>query len=131
MILLDTDILIDVQRGFAPAVEWLADLSELPAVPGFVVMELIQGANNAGQVRQALKLVTPFPVVWPTEADCARALSDFAVYHLSHGLGLLDALIAACAVGRAASLCSINAKHYRAVPDLHLQTPYQRTASLP
>ena len=46
MILLDTDILIDVQRGVAPAVEWFRQLDELPAVPGFVVMELIQGANN-------------------------------------------------------------------------------------
>lgn len=130
MILLDTDILIDVQRGFAPAVEWLAGLSELPAVPGMVVMELIQGANNAGQVRQALKLVSPFLIVWPTEADSNRALSDFAVYRLSHGLGLLDALIAACAIGHSATLYSINMKHYRTVPGLHVEAPYRRGGNL-
>lgn len=27
--------------------------------------------------RQAMKLVAPLPVVWPTRADCDRALSDF------------------------------------------------------
>ena len=60
-------------------------------------MELIQDARNAREVRRALKLVAPFRIVWPTEADCTRALSDFAAYHVSKGLGLLDALIAACA----------------------------------
>jgi predicted nucleic acid-binding protein len=92
-------VLIDVQRGHAPAVAWFASLTNLPSVPGLVVMELVQDARNAQQVHQALRLISPLPVVWPTEADCNRALSDFAAYHLSHNLGLLDALIAACAVG--------------------------------
>lgn len=43
MRLLDTDILIDVLRGHPPAVDWFGDLSELPSVPGFVVMEFILG----------------------------------------------------------------------------------------
>lgn len=126
MHLLDTDILIDVQRGYAPALAWFSGLEEMPSVPGFVVMELIQDARNAREVRQALRLVAPLPVVWPTDADCARALSDFATLHLSHALGLLDAMIAATAVGRGASLCTFNVKHYRAVPGLTLVQPYAR-----
>jgi predicted nucleic acid-binding protein len=47
MILLDTDVLIEFQRGHAPALAWFAGLTELPAIPGFVVMELIQDAFNA------------------------------------------------------------------------------------
>jgi predicted nucleic acid-binding protein len=43
MLVLDIDILIDVLRGHAPAVAWLSSLTELPSVPGIVVMELIQG----------------------------------------------------------------------------------------
>jgi hypothetical protein len=57
-------------------------------------MELVQDAKNMQQVRQALRLVAPLPIVWPTETDCQRALSDFTAYHLSHGTGILDALIA-------------------------------------
>jgi predicted nucleic acid-binding protein len=126
MDLVDTDVLIDVQRGHPPALAWFAGLTDLPAVPGFVVMELVQDARNGWEVRQALKLIAPLQVVWPTEADCARALSDFTTYHLSHGLGLLDALIAACAVGRSATLYTFNDKHYGVVPGLVTARPYTR-----
>jgi predicted nucleic acid-binding protein len=126
MDLVDTDVLIDIQRGHPPALAWFAGLTELPAVPGFVVMELVQDARNAREVRQALRLVAPLQVVWPTEADCTRALSDFTAYHLSHGLGLLDALIAATAVGLSATLYTFNLKHYRVVPGLVVARPYTR-----
>src|SRR5688572_9884267 len=126
MDLVDTDVLIDIQRGHSPALAWFANLTELPEVPGFVVMELVQDARNAAEIRQAQHLVAPLRVVWPNEADCARALSDFTRYHLSHGLGLLDALIAACAVGRSATLNTFNVKHYRVVPGLALAQPYTR-----
>jgi predicted nucleic acid-binding protein len=126
MDLLDTDILIDIQRGHAPAVVWFSGLTDLPSVPGLVVMELVQDAQNARQVRQALRLVAPLPVVWPAEADCQRALSDFTAYHLSHGLGLLDALIAACAIGLSATLCTFNVRHYGVIPGLVTAQPYTR-----
>ena len=125
-LLLDTDILIDIQRGHPPAVAWFAGLSDLPAIPGFVVMELIQDAQNSAQVRQALRLIAPLRVVWPTESDCGQALSHFTVYHLSHSLGLLDAVIAATAIGQALTLCTFNVKHYRAIPGLTTLQPYVR-----
>ena len=126
MYLLDTDVLIDIQRGHTPAIAWFASLSEIPSIPGFVVMELIQDAQNKQQVRTALQLVAPLPVIWPTETDCARALSDFTVYHLSNNVGLIDALIAACAVGHNATLCTFNVKHYRVIPQLNMEQPYSR-----
>lgn len=126
MYLLDTDVLIDIQRGQIAALAWFSNLTELPAIPGFVVMELIQSAPNIRQVRQVLKLVAPLPNVWPTETDCHRALADFTTYHLSHSLGLLDALIAACAVGLSVPLCTFNVKHYQIVPGLQIVQPYNR-----
>ena len=46
MQILDSDVLIDVLRGHPPAVDWFGGLVELPSVPGFVAMELIQDADN-------------------------------------------------------------------------------------
>ena len=126
MLVLDTDVLIDVQRGHPAALTWFTGLTEVPSVPGFVVMELIQGAKDARQVREVVRLTAPLPIVWPTAADCQRALTDFTAFHLSHGLGLLDALIAACAIGLSAELCTFNDKHYRVVPGLVTVRPYTR-----
>jgi predicted nucleic acid-binding protein len=126
MDLLDTDVLIDVQRGHAPAVAWFGNLTALPAVPGFVVMELFQNARNSKELHLVRRFVAPFQIVWPTEADCSRALADFAAYHLSNGLGLLDALIAGCAIGQSARLLTFNTKHYRVVPGLATAEPYVR-----
>ena len=56
MELVDTDVLIDVQRGFRAAEEWFATDRDI-AVPGFVVMELVQDARNSDEVRKALALV--------------------------------------------------------------------------
>ena len=126
MLLLDSDVLIDVQRGFQPALQWLSGLGELPSVPGLVIMELIQDANNSHQVRQAMKLVAPLPIAWPTLSDCDRALSDFTAYHLSHRLGLLDSLIAATAIGLGAELCTFNVKHYQVVAGVTTLQPYPR-----
>jgi predicted nucleic acid-binding protein len=126
MNLVDTDVLIDVQRRHSPALAWFGSLTDLPGVPGFVVMELIQDARNAREVRQALQLVAPLTIVWPSQADCARALSDYASFHLSHGLGLLDSLIAACAVSSSSTLFTFNGKHYKVVAGLIVAQPYVR-----
>lgn len=126
MLVLDTDVLIDVQRGHAAALGWFATLTVLPSVPGFVVMELIQGAKNIRQVREVLRMTAPLPMIWPTSTDCQRALMDFTTFHLSDGLGLLDAVIAAVAVGLSAELCTFNEKHYGVVPGLVTLRPYKR-----
>ncbi len=46
--------------------------------------------------------------------------------HLSHGLGLLDSLIAACSIGYSATLLTFNCKHYRALSGLTIGQPYHR-----
>lgn len=63
MYLVDTDIMIDIQRSYAPAFTWFASVSELPSIPGFVVMELIQDAQNKQQVRKVLQMVAPLQIV--------------------------------------------------------------------
>lgn len=126
MLVLDTDILIDIERGHPPAVAWFASLTEMPLVPGIVIMELIQGCQNSAEVQCVNKLVAPFQIVWPTALDFSRALSSFAKHHLASGLGLLDSLIAECAVGMSAELCTFNEKHYKNIANLTISKPYTK-----
>jgi predicted nucleic acid-binding protein len=48
MILLDSDVMIDLLRQHPPATQWFDTLGEDVEVvlPGYVVMELIQGCRN-------------------------------------------------------------------------------------
>ena len=64
MELIDTDVLIDVQRGFGAAADWFATDPDV-GIPGFVVMELVQDARNSDEVQKALALVDGLEVVWP------------------------------------------------------------------
>ena len=127
MRLLDTDIMIDIFRGFAPALDWLDSLDDAPGLPGFVVMELIDGCRDYRQVNEVRSKLSAFRVYWPTDSDANRAILTFCRSHLSDGIGILDALSAECAVGLGATLCTFNVKHFGPVGDLVTEQPYART----
>lgn len=126
MVIIDTDILVDLLRMHTGAQNWFASLSYVPAISGISLMEAIQGCRNAQEARNLLRFSAPFQISWPTEADCQRALAYFSTFYLSHGVGLLDTLIGACASGRDAVLYTFNIRHYNIIPDIRVEQPYYR-----
>ncbi|HRQ40373.1 MAG TPA: toxin-antitoxin system, toxin component [Chloroflexota bacterium] len=66
-------------------------------------------------------------IVWPSPETCDAALALFARHHLSHSIGLLDALIGQTAVALALPLHTFNRKHYKAIPHLLTVEPYSKT----
>jgi predicted nucleic acid-binding protein len=129
VILVDTDVMVDVMRRHGPAVAWLDSLgTEVIGIPGLVAMELLQGCRTRDEQEQLERFLRPYQRHWPTQADCARAFNDFAAFHLSHDLGILDALIAETAVGLNTQLATFNTKHYSVVPSAQLLQPYERVS---
>ena len=127
MILLDTDVMIDILRGYQPAIEWLMTAAEQEiGVPGLVVMELLQGCQNAREQKKLEKSLSKYPLYWAEPQDCDRALKTFAAHHLSQNIGLLDALIAETVIGFGAELATFNVKHYGVLKELKTIQPYQR-----
>jgi predicted nucleic acid-binding protein len=123
--LLDSDVMVDVTRGHAPATAWLASARTTPlGLAGLAAMELLQGCRNLTDQRRVEKRMQSFPRHWPTPADCHRGYQDFASYRLSHGLGLIDALIGATAVGCGETLATFNVKHYAVIAGLTTVQPY-------
>ena len=118
MLMLDADVLIDYQRGHMAAHAWFTGLAELPHLPGFVAMEILQNARNKSELAKSQQLLSALPIIWPSVLDCEKAYADFASFHLSHSLGLLDSLIGATAVGQNATLCTFNQKHFAVIPNL-------------
>jgi tRNA(fMet)-specific endonuclease VapC len=100
MLLLDTDVMIDIMRNYAPAIRWLRELAadEL-ALPGLTAMALLQGCRDKAEQQRVEAVLRRYLLYWPEPADCAHAYTNFARFHLSDGLTILDALIAATAAG--------------------------------
>jgi predicted nucleic acid-binding protein len=130
MALVDTDIMIDVLRQFPAALAWLAALGdETIVVPGFVAMELLQGCRNREEQDKVERTLGRCRVVWPTAASCDTALTAFAQFHLSHSLGVINALIGQTAIELDIPLYTFNQKHYTMIPGLTTVQPYSRATS--
>ena len=58
MILVDTDVMVDIVRRHAPALAWLDSLgAERIGLPGLVAMELLQGGPQQGITATDRKLL--------------------------------------------------------------------------
>jgi len=127
MILIDTDVMIDILRDFPPARAWLQSLADREvALPGFVVMELLQGCRNKGELNRLKKFLDPFLIIWPSPESCDRALEAFSKFYLHCGLGMIDSLIGQCAADKDSTLYSFNKKHYEVIPGIDVRIPYKR-----
>jgi predicted nucleic acid-binding protein len=124
-VLLDTDVLVDLIRGRPEALTWFAGLGTHPPAAGFAAMELVWGSQDAAELRRVRAFLTPFPLLWPSQADLLTAFSLAAV-KLSHGLGSWDALIAATALGQGLPMATFNVRHFAGVPGLTTVQPYAR-----
>lgn len=127
MLFLDTDIMIDIIRQFPPALLWLKSHErEDILLPGLVVMELIQGCRDKAEQNQLEKSINQYIITWPSKTVCDKALGTFSKFHLSLGLGILDALIGHMAVEMNLPLHTFNQKHYKGVPKLKTIQPYKK-----
>ena len=92
MILIDTEVMVDVLRQYEPAIKWLHSLgSAVVALPGLVAMELLQGCRNGEEQRQVEAMLLPYRLYIPDLLDCERAYTDFSDHRMSHGVSILDA----------------------------------------
>lgn len=127
MLLLDSDVMVDLQRGHEPAVAWLRDHQGLElALPGIVALQLQDGCRNKLEAARVRQFTADFRRFWPTVADCERAHAAHAELSLSHGIDVADMLIAQTALGLGVSLLTFNVKHFAIVRGLTIEQPYAR-----
>lgn len=126
MIILDSDLAIDILRRHPPAIAWARSTTAPVCLPGVVALELYNGCHNKAQMLTLQGQIARFAILWPSPAESNAALANFAMAHLSHSLGLLDSLIAATALSYQVPLHTFNQKHFAAIPALQTLQPYTR-----
>lgn len=123
--LLDTNILVDILRRYGPATSWMQNNPNLVlAIPSIVRMEVVLGAQDRIDQEKVIKLLTPYPVIFPSEQDAQWAMAQFEIYHLSHQLEILDCFIAAMGVRLGLPIYSRNVQDLGVFKQVTLVTPY-------
>ena len=110
--LVDTDVLIDFLRGDLRAAKFLEETQGDLYVSAITVAELYSGVRSVAEERALDQFLLAFQTV-EVDRQIAKAAGQYRQqFSKSHGTGLADALIAACAEARHAILVSLNRRHF-------------------
>lgn len=88
------------------------------------VFELLDGCRNLQEQRTTLRNLAAVEIVHVESGDSRDALRWYQTFHLSQGIGFLDCFIAAAAARLGCTLHTLNTRHFRVVPGLHVKRPY-------
>ena len=123
--LIDTAILVDFLRGKSDALTWIHSLDVLhTALSVVTVAELIRGCRNKSELDSLNKELGRYTEYHFNAAISERALDWYQRFHLSHGVGYLDCLIAATAVEYESQVCTLSVKYFEPLPGVDVRKPY-------
>jgi len=124
MILVDTNILIEVFKGNAAIIDSVSNAGpENLALSSITVMELYYGALNKLELQRIRKHVAAFRIVHISTAISETATLLIERYAKSHNLQIPDALIAATALEAQSELFTLNVKDFQFISGLTLKGP--------
>jgi len=125
VILVDSDVLIDVIRGVSAGIQCLDEVSEESEVAISIAtqMELIVGCRDKADLRSLDHFLEPFHLLEINNQICQICINLLKTYRLSHGLFMTDALIAATALALDCPFISKNQRDYKFIERLQL-LPY-------
>jgi len=121
MIILDTNIIIELFKGNTETKELLENINEENfAISIITSMELYYGAINKRELNKIKKFLKSFYLLVINEEISKIALELIEKYSKSHGLEIPDALIAATSIYYDAPLLTYNKKDFKYIEGLQL-----------
>src|SRR5262245_33544205 len=127
---LDTDVLIEIFRDDDRARAWLARIeSHVPGIPSCIWKSCWEPARNKREQRALATQLAQYTILHLESGDSPKAQEWFEQFHLSHGIGIMDCLIATIPFRLGCPFFTFNLKHFRVLPGLDVHAPYRRPRS--
>jgi len=120
MIILDTNVLIEILKDNQSTIEKVQSFNSPLAISSITVMELFYGALNKAEVKKLEKFVALFETIDVNEAISQQSTSLIKTYAKSHNLDIPDSLIGSTALVLDAPLFTYNLKDFRFIDGLEL-----------
>lgn len=120
IVLLDTNILIDILKGDQETIEKVQNFYKNLAISSITEMELSYGALNKAELKKLERFVSLFKVVHLDEKASLLATKLIKKYAKSHNLDIPDSLIAACALANNYKLFTHNVKDFKYIENIVL-----------
>lgn len=122
MILLDTNILIEVFKGNTTVIDAIQEAGpENLALSSVTAMELYYGALNRLELQRIRKNLGAFQIIHISTAISETATRLIERYAKSHNMQIPDALIAATALETHCELLTLNVRDFRFISGLSLR----------
>jgi len=86
--------------------------------------ELLAGCRNRKEQRTVAKEMRNYRLLLSTAVISRTALSWFARFHLSRGIGFLDSLIGATALHQDLTAATLNIRYFVSLPGVRVERPY-------
>lgn len=109
--LVDTAIIVDLLRGYPPALVWYSGQQDL-GICHTVWLEILEGAANKHDQESAIKLLNNFIRVSQPDEDMQWAVQNLMKLKLTHNVDAFDCLIAAASYRLNLTLYTRNIKHF-------------------
>jgi predicted nucleic acid-binding protein len=91
---IDSTVAIHILRGNPAARTWFAAQPVQLSTTPVTWLEVIYGAPSKREQRRTKALLDQFDIEYLSEADMDWAMQQLLAYRLSHGIAILDCLIA-------------------------------------
>ena len=118
--LIDTSIIIAHLRGVV-SYQLKSHLVEQSILSYVTVGELIQGVKNKLELKFTNQTCSHFEIDWGNQTIHQLSHQLLAKYALSHGVGVIDAIIAATALERKLTVLTLNTKHFGCIKGLQVR----------
>lgn len=120
LILLDTTVIVNYLQGDTQTVIYFNNLPSIPTISIITEAEIYQGAKNNLELKKWGKFISNLKLLPINPEISSQAIRLIKHFHLSHGLHILDALIAATAIENNYTIVTANIKHFQMIKELSL-----------